>query len=202
MYLSRSSLRLCALRERALRGSFSRRFCISFFFCFPPKREAPHTSKTSFRNTLKTRRHDENGSLSRAHTQRERFKERDSKRERNSKKKRKRGAAAVCCDHHRSHRRDVPSFLLSLIRVSSFGVFFGFSKVFFLSFLHILLLKHARIDSFYISKEREETYKERERDFGFFRTTEKQRAERRREARRIRIFCAVSVCYYLSTRTR
>ena len=78
----------------------------------------------------------------------------------------------------------------------------GFRKFFSLSFLHILLLKHARIDSFYISKEREETYKETERDFGFFRTTEKHRAERRREARRIRIFlCGFGVLLSLHTHT-
>ena len=180
-----------------------------FLFLFFPKtrerkRGTPHLENVfskHFKNTT-TRRERFSLSLSLSHTQRERFKERDSKRERNSKKKRKRGAAAVCCDHHRSHRRDVPSFLLSLIRVSSFGVFFGFSKVFFLSFLHILLLKHTHQNAFYISKERERDIIKKERDFGFFRTTEKQRAERRREARRIRIFCAVSVCYYLSTRTR
>jgi len=174
-----------------------------FLFLFFPKtrerkRGTPHLENVfskHFKNTT-TRRERFSLSLSLSHTQRERFKERDSKRERNSKKKRKRGAAAVCCDHHRSHRRDVPSFLLSLIRVSSFGVFFGFSKVFFLSFLHILLLKHARIKTRFTSQKREKRRIKKEREtLAFFerRKNREQRGGERREeyAFFVRFRCAI-----------
>jgi len=165
-----------------------------FLFLFFPKtrerkRGTPHLENVfskHFKNTT-TRR--ERFSLARAHTEREIQRERKEERE---KKKRK----AVCCDHHRSHRRDVPSFLLSLIRVSSFGVFFGFSKVFFLSFLHILLLKHARIKTRFTSQKREKRRIKKEREtLAFFerrKNTEQRGGERREEyAFFVRFRCAI-----------
>jgi hypothetical protein len=75
--------------------------------------------------------------------------------------------------------------------------FLGFSKVFFSLSLssHFTFKTHAHQTRL----ERERRIK-KERDFGFFRTTEKQRAAAERGAKNTH-HRAVSVRYYLSTRT-